>query len=155
MRRRPGRSVLQILKARVNKWLPEVPDEALPRMLLRLQSVNKAVSPYFAVNQVRLACRGLCTSSRSRSAARHCLFGCRGTRDTDCLRHYSVSPRMRAMLEPWARDELPTHGHDWFSDFFFLTPRLSPEADIRCSSVCDEPTSCTMPGGFVQLCSQV
>ena len=41
------------------------------------------------------------------------------------------------MLEPWARDEIPEHGHDWFSDLLFLTPRLSPEADIRFSSICD------------------
>ena len=67
MCRRPGRSVLEVLKARVDKWLLEVPPEAMPRMLLRLQHVSRATSPYLPVNQVRIACRGLCTSSRFRS----------------------------------------------------------------------------------------
>eukprot|EP00959_Pyramimonas_sp_CCMP1952_P126363 2643000-Pyramimonas_sp.AAC.1 len=64
MRRRPGRSVLQILEARVDKWLSEVPPEALPNMLLRLQRVSRATSPYLATSQVRSARRDLCTSSR-------------------------------------------------------------------------------------------
>eukprot|EP00959_Pyramimonas_sp_CCMP1952_P033105 694283-Pyramimonas_sp.AAC.1 len=95
---------------------------------------------YIGLAPLRIACRGVCTTSRFHTIPRGCIFGCVSEvpgADLDDMRHYIVCPRFLDIARPWlgaianCADTIP------ISSLLLLAVHPSVEAVLCCASFCE------------------
>eukprot|EP00959_Pyramimonas_sp_CCMP1952_P335538 7025713-Pyramimonas_sp.AAC.1 len=93
----PQSGLLQRLRA----WRHGITPMHVEQLISSIKYVVKKSQAYIGVSILRIACRGICTTSRFHCAPRGCVFGCArpaSGADLDDLKHYKTCPCLYRLL---------------------------------------------------------